>query len=260
MTPRWPSLRGTIAYEFRMQIRRLSVWLMLLATGALSLSVMISGRLVSTRVESTASTAEQVAEWAFVAQLLLPIGFGVLLADRVPRDRRLHTDELLAAMPIPDWATLAGKYLGGFAATLVPIVLVYTAGLAWLASYTGDTATVLGIGIPSFVVVNLPGLLFVAGFSIVCPIVFSVPVYQFLFVGYWFWGNLLSPQVLPTISNTWLTPIGKVARSAFIAPLPGETARWSALDAAASISLLLVGSAVVLIGGLVAIRWRARRT
>ena len=37
--------------------------------------------------------------------------------------------------------------------------------------------------------VNLPGLLFVAAFSVSCPVILWVPLYQFLFVGYWFWGR-----------------------------------------------------------------------
>ena len=40
-------------------------------------------------------------------------------------------------------------------------------------------------------------------------------VYQVLFTGYWFWGNFLSPSVLPTLSDTYLTPSGKYAMQAF---------------------------------------------
>ena len=60
-----------------------------------------------------------------------------------------------------------------------------------------------------FVLVVLPGLSFVAAFSIACPAIIWVPLYQFLFIGYWFWGNALSPRTgIPTLSPTILTPIG----------------------------------------------------
>ena len=67
----------------------------------------------------------------------------------------------------------------------------------------------------AFVCVNLPPLAFVAAFSIACPAVLPVRVYQVLFTGYWFWGNFLSPKVLPTISGTVLVASGLPQASAF---------------------------------------------
>ncbi|HEY0753649.1 MAG TPA: hypothetical protein VGD98_06780 [Ktedonobacteraceae bacterium] len=40
--------------------------------------------------------------------------------------------------------------------------------------------------------------------------------YQFLFVGYWFWGNLLPGIGLPTLSDTILTPIGAITHWGYI--------------------------------------------
>jgi len=37
----------------------------------------------------------------------------------------------------------------------------------------------------------------------------------FLFVGYWFLGNVLPPQVLPDLSQTWLAPVGYMAGRGF---------------------------------------------
>jgi hypothetical protein len=63
--------------------------------------------------------------------------------------------------------------------------------------------------------VNLPPLAFVAAFSIACPAVLPVRVYQVLFTGYWFWGNFLNPKALPTISDTVLVASGLPQATAF---------------------------------------------
>jgi hypothetical protein len=107
------------------------------------------------------------------------------------------------------------------------------------------------LGLAAFLAINLPGLLFVAAFSIVMPAILWVPLYQFLFVGYWFWGNLLSPTYgIPTISTTWLTPLGSFAAAGFfsqadeIMTMGGSTG--SVWQGAASIALLLTSAALAL--------------
>jgi hypothetical protein len=145
------------------------------------------------------------------------------------------------------------------AATLVPVALVYLVGLGWIVATGTDLATTAALAVPAFVLVNLPGLLFVGAFSIACPIVLPVPLYQFLFVGYWFWGNILSPRVVPTLTDTWLTPIGGVAQVAFFpATLHPVEAQWSTVDGAASIGLLLALTAAALVFGLMVARWQHR--
>jgi len=85
------------------------------------------------------------------------------------------------------------------------------------------------------------------------PAVMWVPLYQFLFVGYWFWGNLLAPSYgIPTLSNTLLTPLGNVAASGFfsrnsdgIQTISGNSvATW---EGALSIAILLACAAAALL-------------
>ncbi len=246
------ALRGAAIYEFWMQIRRRSVWLLLGLLSTFMLWVLFEGL-----PERGNGPDALVPQWAWSAQLFLPVGFGVLLADRFPRDRRTGAAELLEATPTGDALRLVGKYLGAVAATMVPIVITYALGLVVVAQQTGDPARVAALAVPAFLVVNLPGLLFVAGFSIACPIVLPVPLYQFLFIGYWFWGNALSPSVMPTLSDTWLTPVGRVAEEAFFpAANLGFRLSWGTVDGIASIVLLLAGACAALIAGLVVLRWQ----
>jgi ABC-2 type transport system permease protein len=86
----------------------------------------------------------------------------------------------------------------------------------------------------------LPGTLFVAAFSIACPAIMWVPLYQFLYIGYWFWGNLLPPgRGIPTLSNTILTPLGDNMLAGFYGESGLLIKHATALQGVESILLLL---------------------
>ncbi|HEX7101028.1 MAG TPA: hypothetical protein VF201_00150 [Nitrolancea sp.] len=242
----WPALFGATRYEFRMQLRRKSIWI---ATFLTSLLVFTGLRNPwNFRHDTTLSVV--VAQWAVVCNAFLPIVFGVLLADRLPRDRRLHLPELLDALPAPSGSRLAGKYFGSALATAMPIFFIYFSGIIYSAFDRHDPVAI-PLGLAAFLAINVPGLLFVAAFSIVMPAILWVPLYQFLFVGYWFWGNLLGPAYgIPTISTTWLTPIGGFAAAGFfsqageIMTMGGDAG--SVWQGAGSIALLLASAALAL--------------
>ncbi len=235
-----PAVWGTAACEFRMQARRVAVWLVLLFIVA---EAAVRALLFVERIHAPGGGA--MADWAYDLQMFAPAAFGCLLADRLPRDRRLRVDELLASLPTPPGAHLIGKYLGAAAATALPIVVVYALG--WLACTLMFGPAAILPGLAAFAAVNVPGLLFVAAFSIGCPAVMPVPVYQFLFVGYWFWGNLLRPGFhIPTLSGTVLTPLGRFALSAFFGHTQGTSAGVPVWQGVASIAALLLCAALAL--------------
>ncbi len=246
---------GAVArYEFRMQIRRPAVWLVL---GALGLYML---RLLIDSLQLGVTSGNETPAWAWLLQVLFPIGVGVLLADRFPRDRRTGVGELLNTAPPGETTRLVGKYLGATAATIGPMFLVYTAGVLWIATHYPDPGAALVSAVPAFALINLPGLLFVAAYSVCCPIVMPVPLYQFLYVGYWFWGNLMPPSIMPTLRDTWLAPIGMVAQQGIyrVVESPG-TPPWQPLDAVISIALLLGLAAAALAAGAIALRWQRAR-
>lgn len=248
------AVRAVAAAEFRMQLRRRSLWLVLGLLGAYMLWILPD-------LKTGAQTpTQEAASWAWLLQVLMPIAFGVLLADRFPRDRKLRVDELLETSPAPTGVRLLGKYAGSTAATMVPIALTLAGGMAFMAVRTGDPAGVLAGGVPAFFLVNLPGLLFVAAFSVCCPLIMPAPVYQFLFVGYWFWGNLLPPQILPTLRDTWLAPLGWQAARGILGIMedtPGPIP--TAFDGVMSITVLLLFAVAALVAGWIVLRFEADR-
>jgi ABC-type transport system involved in multi-copper enzyme maturation permease subunit len=241
-------------YEFRMQLRRKALWITFLV---FSLSLFtLTFRPWSPQSEGLA-VPHLVANWSLVVQFLHPVAFGILLADRLPREGRTKVQELLDTLPASLRSRFLGKYLGATLATLVPLVLIYAAGVAYVA-VSRDDPMALPLGVAAFATINLPGLLFVAAFSISCTAVLWVPLYQFLFVGYWFWGNLIPVGFdMPTLSRTILTPFGEYMANGFFGT-EQATARATVLEGMASMSLLLVLGALTLYGGYRVLIWRQR--
>jgi hypothetical protein len=200
---------GAMRYEFWMQVRRRSVWVVVALLSLLSFSLWLYGfARGQSEIEPGASPTPAVVHWAQFMAIFVPIGVGLVVADRLPRDRRLHVDEVLDALPGPLGARLIGKYAGSTLATLIPVVVCYAICIAYILASIRNAQTI-PIALAAFAAIMLPGLVFVAAFSVACPAVFKVPLYQFLFTGYWCWANLMTPHIgLPSPTFTLLNAAG----------------------------------------------------
>ncbi len=253
------ALGGALLYEFKMQVRRKALWITFLVFSLALLN--LTFRPWSPESEGLL-VPHLVANWSLTVQFFHPVAFGILLADRLPRDRRTKVEELLDTLPASLGSRLLGKYLGATLATLVPLLLIYAAGIIYIAVSRGDLSAI-PLALASFATINLPGLLFVAAFSISCTAVLWVPLYQFLFVGYWFWGNLIptSPtggNMMPTLSHTILTPFGEYMANGFFGT-EQATARATVWEGIASMSLLLSLGALALYGSYRLLVWQRDR-
>jgi len=202
-------LLGVLAYEFKMQIRRRSLWIVFIGFAAIIIRILLN---LIAQPElyglDNLRLSTVVARGVFTLNILLPIPLGIFLADRLPRDRRTGVDELFTSMPGYLSTRIVGKYLGSTLATIIPMFVSYTILIGFLLYQTHNVFSI-PLVLVDFLLIVVPGLLFVAAFSIACPTILWVPLYQFLFVGYWFWGNSYSPNtIIPTLSRTILTPIG----------------------------------------------------
>ena len=115
---------GAITYEFRMQIRRRAVWITFIALGLFFTQFHQPWN----RSLTTPASAAMIY-WTGIVQSFLAVALGLLLADRLPRDRRTKVDELLNTLPCALSSRVLGKYLGSTLATLVPMFAVYTTGI-----------------------------------------------------------------------------------------------------------------------------------
>jgi hypothetical protein len=216
-------LLGALRYEFGMQLRRRSVWVVLALFAALLLPLWalwaqqdLYGHFSrETQTWIPPDPADAVLTWAMFVTWLLPVGVGLVLADRLARDRTTHVGEVLDTVPGSLGARLAGKYLGSTLATLVPVALLYAAVIVFVLTQT-PSQRIIPLAARVFAAVVLPGCLFAAGFAVAVPVVLRVPVYQFLFIGYWFWANLMTPKIgFPSPVATMLNATGPWALEGF---------------------------------------------
>lgn len=240
---------GACRYEFRMQIQRLAMWVTFLGFAALVFA--IAGQGNWTHWTGDKSAFDSFANWTVIVNLFIPPALGILLADRLYRDRKLRVDELLNTTSGSIGARLLGKYFGSLLATLIPMLIIYSIGVSYICYHWqaiqgwGPVLHALPGALALFLTVILPGALFIAAFSLSVPAFLWLPLYQFLFVCYWYWGNAFDPvKGLPTLSNTILTPLGGYMLAGFFGEDSGLVVHHATVLQGVESLLLLLGIAV----------------
>jgi ABC-type transport system involved in cytochrome c biogenesis permease component len=245
MTGAFGALLGVARHEYRMHVRRWSLWIVTALVVALTAW---TGMFAFAPGHDPGSTARIVGGQAVSTNLLALAVVGALTADRWVRDGLLGVQELLDAQPVAPGIRLWGKYLGVTAASATPLAVIWAILTARIGLHEHQWQTA-ALAATAFAVITLPGLLFVAAFGIACPRVLGARPYQVLFVGYWFWGNLVPPHLMPTLAGTWLTPVGKYANAALFAHSDHAlllTGGANPVGAYASITLL-IGISILLV-------------
>lgn len=252
-------LLGVIRYEFLMQVRRRSLWIVF---GGITL-ILLNGALGSLR---DAQRYDSLPLIQLMASLTVDINWlsmiviGVFLADRFPRDKASKVDELFESTVGTVNTRLVGKYLGSMLASLLPAFLIYFLVVVLLAFYK-HSVLILPISLLTYTVIVLPGICFITAFTLACTSLMWVPLYQFLFIGYCFWGNMLGPQTgLPTLAGSILTPSGSIIGAGFFGSV---SIAWikgiSPLESLASVSSLLLIPLLVMILFYYYLRWEQAR-
>jgi ABC-2 type transport system permease protein len=242
-------LWGVVRYEFKMQARRRSLWIVFAGITLIMLAAMPGPLLNSGQNFEGMTLLQQVATVTLDISWLPVIGIGIFLADRFPRDRSHRVDELFESMVGTLNTRLAGKYLGCLLGTLLPAFFAYCLDMILLA-YIKHTILVLPLSLVTYTAIVLPGVCFITAFTLACTSLMWVPLYQILFIGYWFWGNMLGPRAgLPTLSTTILTPRGSFIGAGLfgVAPMNGMQGATPLLGIASLLLLLLIPLLVMLL-------------
>lgn len=205
---------GVFHYEYRMSTRRLSLWL---ASGII-IVLHLTAVLLPPDTFNVLPVGREVLSYAgtfaYLMNLFLPVVGGILVADRLVRDEKIGVDELLRSTALKRGAYLAAKFFGALASITTPVLLCSLL-MGVKAAALGAPLSIIPAMLLAFLGINLPAYVLVTAFSLACPLVMPVRVYQVLFTGYWFWGNFLSPTVLPTFNGTILSANGEFALAAF---------------------------------------------
>jgi hypothetical protein len=199
----------------------------------------------------------------FYCNMFMIVLGGILSADRLQRDFRLGVSELQQSTPLGLGVYTLAKYFGVLAGVMLPM-LVWVMAVAVFGIFQGAPVHILGIMLVAFLTMGLPAYAFVVAFSLACPLIMPVRVYQVLFVGYWFWGNYLNPGAFPTISETLLVPSGKYVLEGLLGGFPTTytnlpASSYTATDAVLNLSLLALCIVAVLSAVNLYLRWQARR-
>jgi ABC-type Na+ efflux pump permease subunit len=263
MTQTLTEFLGVFRYEYRMSIRRWSLWV----TFGILIALYVTSALVPPEMTGQIPAENEVFTYAgtnaFMLNLFMPVIGGILVADRLVRDQKIGVDELLRSTALRRGSYLAGNYVGALASITTPVLLCsLLMGIS--AVIYGAPVTILPAMLLSFLGVNLPAYVLITAFSLACPLVMPVRVYQVLFTGYWFWGNYLSPTVMPTLNGTYLVANGEFVLAAFFGGFfggggPNTVPQPNPVDAFINLAALGACAALALIAANRYLAWRASR-
>lgn len=232
---------GLVRYEFTMSIRRKGLWI------AYSLVFLFfgAGMVVSSSTRPTGISEQliwhEAGETVFLFNMLMPLVGGILAADRMQRDARLGVRELQTSTPLSHLSYILGKYAGVLLSLLLPMFLwVLGVGLFTIA-FEQISPVFMGAIVVAFLSITVPAFAFVTAFSLACPLIMPLRVYQILFTGYWFWGNFLNDQAFPTVSGTLLNASGRYALQGFFHGLISQTKEAPNTSLEAWLNLLVLG-------------------
>lgn len=198
---------GVFRYEYRMSIRRWSLWLSFGLLMLLHMTSVLMPPDLAVAVPKGNEVFQFAGTMGFMFNIFMPVVGGILAADRLVRDQKIGVDELLRSTALRRITYLAGKYFATVCSITTPVLIInLLMGASRFAM--GAPVTIFPAMLVSFLAVNLPAYLFIVAFALACPLVIPVRVFQVLYTGYWFWGNLLSPTALPTLNGTYLTANG----------------------------------------------------
>ena len=255
---------GITRHEFNMSIHRPGMWiaygLLCLFYGVAVLSPTLEG---TTKLVLPDEVRREAGQLLLTFNVFMPLLAGILSADRIQRDFRSGVRELQNSTPMRITVYVLAKYLGVLLSVLAPMSLwIMLVGLAIVAlgqvhpSYAGYLFL-------AFLTMGVPAHAFVVAFSLACPLVIPLRVYQVLFTGYWFWGNFLSPQVFPTISDTLLNAAGIYSLQAFFGVYfssANETLSSATTITQALLNILVLAACIVAVLFTLNqyLRWQAR--
>ena len=250
------SFSGLLRHEISMSLRRKGLWiaygLLFVFHTVLLFSPPPLGEMIKGEVIARGQVWQVAGRFLLACNVFFPVVAGILSADRVRRDFRLGVRELQDSTPLSRHAYVLAKYLGALASSLLPLFL-WVMGISVFMALIGRAHASMIYAVPvAFLAITVPAFAFVVAFSLACPLVMPLSIYQILFTGYWFWANFIPPKLFPTLNGTLLTPSGTFAQQGFFGGQVSEAlkgaSQYTPADAVANLAVLgLCGAAALLL-------------
>ena len=254
---------GVSRHEFNMSIRRPGFWIAYGLLGSFyTITMLMPSVDGSSDVIPPARIWSEAGQFVFMFNIFMPLLAGILSADRMQRDLRTGVRELQRSAPLSTPVYILAKYLGVLTSVLMPIFILVLAVSALFVIRGLAPVEFLWPSLLAFLSIAVPAHAFVVAFSLACPLIMPLRVYQVLFTGYWFWGNLLSPQAFPTISDTVLNAVGQYPLQAYFGmytdPTRDVTSGFTRPEAMLNLIVLITCIAVALFAIDRYLLWQAR--
>ena len=200
---------GVIKYEYKMSIKRKGLLIIsLLFIGFYIYSMTSSYEPIKPENMNTRSYLMTAGNSAFFVNLFFPVFVGISAADRAIRDNKIGVKEIFRSTRISNQMHLFGKYIGvTLSYVTIELIIGSVVGILFVLVFHYPLVLIL-YSIIAILVIAVPALFFVIGFSLVCPYFMPLRIYQILFTGYWYWGNYINPDFIPSISRTILNASG----------------------------------------------------
>ena len=248
------SFAGLLRHEISMSLRRKGLWiaygLLFVFHTVLLFSPPPLGEMIKGEVIARGQVWQVAGRFLLACNVFFPVVAGILSADRVRRDFRLGVRELQDSTPLSSHTYVLAKYLGALVSCLLPLFL-WVMGISVFMAGIGRAHASMIYAVPvAFLAITVPAFAFVVAFSLACPLVMPLSIYQILFTGYWFWANFIPPKLFPTLNGTLLTPSGAFAQQAFFGGKISEALegarQYTQADAVANLAVLALCGAAAL--------------
>jgi MFS family permease len=243
-------LWATTRAELVMQWRRLGFWFAFCVISIIGIAATLYiVRLYTTSPEYIHGSALLLTN-GFVsrtirgANTLFGIIVGLLVSDRIPRDRTLRMVELQQTTSQRYPVYMLGKFLGNMIATLVPSCLVVLLCGTMSLLYGGTFSWLLSLGI-AFLLVFIPVFAIVVAFTLLASAVFPQRLIQVVLPFIWVYITSASGGE-QKIATLIFSVTGQVVLDHFFYE-PGTRPAYTLQDVVLNIALLLISTAVFLL-------------
>jgi len=233
-------LGGVIRYEYKMSIKRIGMpivfalfTLFFAVTTFAERGELLAGAAADGNLWSSASS------FVMVINLFIPVVCGILASDRIVRDESLSMRELLRTTKLDNRSYVWGKFLGVTLSEITCLFLMVLC-IGILLVVIGFPVQIIPMSLLVSLAANVPAIIFVNAFSVMCPSFMPVRIYQILFTGYWYWGNYLNADAFFSISNTILNVGGFYPLEGYWGIIYGGARGYTPIDAVLNLLVILV--------------------
>lgn len=198
-------------YELKMQMKNISLWLIVLVTSALSIFEQFPTKNNLQRITGLSNHSYIASRSMTLTGIIIMFGCAFILGNRVRMDIKNGTSEVLFSAPISKTAYIGGKFLGNYMAALVMCGVFIFLNAIVQAFFNPSPFDPLPY-LSSFVFIAVPSMLFVVGLSIGLPVLIGTKLFYTAFSAYMMYCIIIIPETYE-IPFYWI--IGDIRKLVF---------------------------------------------